>query len=128
MFKTMTGVLDPKKNPKPEEIQKIPSYIFCQWLAGNPHTILAANQINYYDDIPIECQYQMIKTVFAGKVKYIPYVKGATIDKQKSIEYVSKHFKISEEKAREYVELIDPEELENIKKIYSEYELKKGKS
>lgn len=125
MFKTMTSALDPKKNPSQEEIQKIPSYIFCRWLSGNPHTILAANQINYYDDIPIENQYKMIKSVFAGKIKYIPYPKNVSQDKMKKVEYLADYFKISEEKASEYLELISEDELNSIVNMYSEYELKK---
>lgn len=127
MFKTLTGVLDPKKNPTAEEIQKIPSYIFCRWLSGNPNTILAANQINIFSDIPIENQYQMIKNVFAGKIKFIPYPKNTSEDKMKKVEFIADHFKISEEKAHEYLDLIDPGELNSIVNMYTEYELKKGK-
>lgn len=124
MFKTLTGAIDPKKKPSLEEIQKVPSYIFCKWLSGNPHTIIAANAINMYDDIPIENQYWMVKHAFAGKVKFIPYPKNQSVDKLKTIEYLTKHFKISEEKAHEYLEFISKEELDYIVNMYSEYELK----
>lgn len=126
MFKTMTSVLDPKKNPSQEEIEKIPSYIFCRWLSGNPHTVLAANQINCYHDIPINNQYDMIKSVFAGKIKYIPYPKSVNEDTQRSVRYLAKHFNISEEKAQEYMQLISKEELKGIVDMYTEYELNKG--
>lgn len=125
MFKTLTGAIDPKKNPTNEEIQKIPSYIFCRWLSGNPHTISAANAINLYDDIPIENQYWMVKHAFAGKVKFIPYPKNVTEQSLKKIEYISKHFKINEEKAQEYIEFMDVNELQGIIDMYTEMELKK---
>lgn len=121
----MTGVLDTRKNPSIDEIQKIPSYIFCRWLSGNPHTIIAANMINLYPNIPIECQYEMIKTAFAGKVKYIPYPKNEPKDKQKKIEFIADWFKISLEKAKEYLDYISQEELETIVNMYTERELKK---
>lgn len=124
MFKTMIGVMDPKKKPTPEEIQKIPSYVFCRWLSGNPNTVQAANQINYYFDIPIENQYNMIKTAFAGKIKYIPYPKKESENKLKQIDYISDFFKISEEKAKEYLELMDKTELNEIIKMYDEYQSK----
>jgi hypothetical protein len=126
MFKTMTGSLDPKKNPSQDEIQKIPSFIFCKWLSGNPHSIQAANAINMYDDIPIENQYYMVKNAFAGKIKYIPYPKNVSQDKLKRVQYLAKHFNISEEKAQEYLDLISNEELDEIVNMYTEYELKKG--
>jgi hypothetical protein len=43
----------------------------------------------------------------------------------KKAEFVAEHFKISEEKAREYMDLISKEELKHIVDMYTEYELKK---
>ena len=126
MFKTMTGVLDPKKNPSDDDINKIPSYIFCRWLSGNPHTIIASNMINMYDSIPIQNQYNMIKSAFAGKIRFIPYPKNTAEDTLKKVQYVAEHFKITEEKAREYIDLIDNKELSDIVQMYQEYELKNG--
>jgi hypothetical protein len=124
MFKTMTGSLDLKKNPSIEEINKIPSYIFCRWLSGNPHTIQAANVINVYDKIPVENQYKMVKTAFGGKIKYIQFPKNVSQDKLKSVEFVGLHFKVSEEKAKEYMEFISKEELNFIVEMYTEFELR----
>lgn len=125
MFKTLTSALDPKKHPTVEEIQKIPSFIFCRWLSGSPHAIIAANAINLYSDIPIENQYYMVKNAFGGKIKYIPYPKSESVDKMKKAEFVAQHFNISEEKAKEYMDLISKEELKRIVDMYTEYELKK---
>lgn len=121
MFKTIIGVLDVKKNPTPEEIQKIPSFIFCNWLSGSPHAIFAANQINYYSDIPIENQYKMIKIAFGGKIKYIPYPKKIQEDEFKHVDYLVEHFKISQEKAKEYLTIMDKSELKRIVDMYEEY-------
>ena len=124
MFKTMTGVMDLKKNPSSEEINKIPSYVFCRWLSGNQYTISAANQINITSNIPIENQYWMIKHAFGGKIKYIPYPKKESDNTIKNIEYLVDFFKISEEKAREYLELIDKDELKRIVKMYEDLKSK----
>lgn len=125
MFKTLTSVLNKNSNPSDEDIQKIPSYIFCRWLSANPHTIQAANAINIYDNIPIVNQYKMIKSAFAGKIKYIPYPKNITEESLKQTDYIADYFKISLEKAKEYISIIDPAELNYIVNMYSEYELKK---
>jgi len=125
MFRIMTGVLDKKKNPTDAEIEKIPSYIFMRWLSGSPMAVLAANQINFYDKIPILNQYKLIKNVFAGKIKYIPYPKNIKPDTEKKIEYLSEHFKISLEKAREYLDFISKEELKEIVQMYGDFEGKK---
>ena len=120
MFKVMTGVLNKNSRPSATDIQKIPSYIFCRWLSGSPHGIMAANQINKYDKIPIECQYNMIKTAFAGKIKYIPYPKKTNNQTLKTIEYLSDFFKISEQKAKEYMDFIDEKELSCIIEMYQQ--------
>lgn len=125
MFQTLTGVLDPKKNPSVEEIKKIPSFIFCRWLSGHRATIGAANMFNLYNDIPIENQYKMIKVAFGGKIKYIPYPKNVTINSVKSTEFISTHFNISYEKAQEYLEFLSKEELKYIVQMYTDLELKK---
>lgn len=124
MFKTMTSALNPRANPSLEEINKIPSYIMCRWLSGNSVTVQAANAINLYSDIPIENQFNMIKSAFAGRVKFIPYPKNNSEQELKSVEYLSRHFNISLEKAKEYLTLIDDDELNSIIEMYEEYDLK----
>ena len=125
MFKTITSALDLKMHPTPEEIQKIPPFIFARWLSGNIHAIQAANIFNLYLDIPIENQYHAVKAAFGGKIKFIPYPKNISGDKQKKVQYLAEHFKISEEKAQEYLEFISKEELDRIVTMYSDYELKR---
>lgn len=125
MFKTITSALDPKKTPSEEDINKIQSYVFCRWLSGNPHAIQAANMINVYSDIPMVNQYNMVKSAFGGKIKYIPYPKNISEKELKEVEYVSAHFNISLEKAKEYIDLISKKELKQIVDMYTEYELKK---
>lgn len=119
MFNTIKTALDPKKTPSDEELQKISTYVFCRWLSGNPHTIKAANMFNRFENIPIENQYHVIKSAFAGKIKYIPYPKNIKEKKNPELEYLSKHFNISLEKAKEYLELISEEELNMIVEAYS---------
>jgi len=125
MFKTLTGCLDKRKHPTDEEINKIPSYIFCRWLSGNPHTISAANQINFYDNIPMLQQYKMIKSAFAGKIKYIPYPKNVSENALKEVQYIAAHFNINTEKAKEYIGLMDPKEKQEIVQMYTDAEMKK---
>ena len=125
MFKTMMGCLNPKSKPASDDIKKIPPFIFCRWLSGNPSTILAANQLNLYDKIPIVNQYDMIKSVFAGKVKYIPYPKSVKEDATKYLQYLSEHFNVSLDKAEDYMEFISKEELKEIVDMYTAHELKK---
>lgn len=118
MFNTMFSALDKNKTPTNEEIEKISSFIFCKWLSGSPSTIFKANDINLYYDIPIINQYFLIKHSFAGKVRNVKYVKT---DKNEGydIDLLVKHFKISKNKAIEYLKLIDKNELNYIRELYT---------
>lgn len=114
----MTQATKTKVDATPEEISKIPSFVFCRWLSGSPYTIMAANIFNRYSKIPIENQFEVIHRSFGGKVKYIPYPKSTAESEMKEIEYLAQYFKISRSKAREYLDLIDKEELRKIVDAY----------
>lgn len=116
MFPTMWSSLDKNKTPTKEDFKKIQSFMFCKWLAGDSRTLQTANIINQYYDIPIENQYYLVKNQFAGKIRNIKYIKSEKDDTDTSI--LERHYKISSEKAREYLNFISQEELEYLKELY----------
>ena len=117
MFNTIFSVLDKKKNPSEEEINKIAPFIFLKWLGSDPRTIQAANQLNLYYNIPMINQYNLVKVAFAGKGIYLSYPKNVK-DDSKEREIISRHYKISLVKAKEYMELMSKEEINTIIKLY----------
>lgn len=117
MFNTMFSSLDKNKSASISEIEKVPSFIFCKWLAGNPQTIFTANDINRFYNIPMYNQYFLVKHKLAGKVRNVKYVKSDKYDSP-DINLMIKHFKISKEKAIEYLRLIDKNELQYLRKLY----------
>lgn len=121
MFNTMFSALDKNKNATSMEINKIQSFIFCKWLSGSPQSIFTANEINQFYDIPIENQYYLVKHKLAGKVRNIKYIKTDKINNP-DIDILIKHFKINQTKAIEYLNIINKNELHELRKIY---ELKK---
>ena len=122
IFDIFTTVLN-GKDVTPEEIAKIPSYVFCTWLSGSPYTILAANEINKYSDMPVENQYYMIKNAYQNKIKFIRYPKGAKSQTElKEIEYIQKYFKINQQQALDYYNLISKDELSKIQSAYERLE------
>ena len=98
-----------------EEINKISDFVFCRWLSGNPNLIGLSNLFNQYSDIPIELKVKIVQNLVGGKVRYIPYPKGAKETEVKDLEYLSEFFNISREKAQMYAEFIDKKELQKIK-------------
>lgn len=98
-----------------EDINKISDFVFCRWLSGNPNLIGLSNLFNQYSDIPIELKVKIVQNLVGGKVRYIPYPKGAKETEVKDLEYLSEFFNISREKAQMYAEFIDKKELQKIK-------------
>lgn len=101
------------------EIEKIPSYLFCKWLSGNSVTLFAANMFNqYYKELPIDVQYKAINKAFKNKIKFIKYPKGNQEKATRDQEIVSWYFKVSLDKAKEYLEFISENELKSISNLY----------
>ena len=118
MFPTMWSSLDKNKNVTSEDLKKVSAFMFCRWLAGNPTTIKDAATFNIYD-IPVENMYYYIKNQYAGKIRNIKWVKAENDNTDENvINMLSLHFKISVEKAKDYLTLISTEELEYLIEIY----------
>lgn len=103
--------------PSDEELEKIPSFMFCRYLGGNPSTIFAANQFNmYHKEIPMPLQYKMVKQVFGGKKLYSQLPKKSKTSED--LDCLCKHFKISRDKAKEYRTFLSDAEFEDINISY----------
>lgn len=98
-----------------EDINKISDFVFCRWLSGNPNLIGLSNLFNQYSNIPLDLKVKIVQNIVGGKVRYIPYPKGAKETEVKDLEYISEFFNISREKAQMYAEFIDKKELQKIK-------------
>ena len=98
-----------------EDINKISDFVFCRWLSGNPNLIGLSNLFNQYSNIPLDLKVKIVQNIVGGKVRYIPYPKGAKETEVKDLEYLSEFFNISKEKAQMYAEFIDKKELQKIK-------------
>lgn len=120
----MKRCLDTKQPPSDSELQKIPPFIFCRWLSGSPMTVLASNQLNLYYNMPIQNQFNLIRSAFGGKVKFIPYPKNIKEDSDKELIFLAKHYKISLPMAKEYKELMSKDEYNEIIQMYMTEELR----
>ena len=101
----------------PDELDKISPFIMCRWLAGNAGTLQVAQFLNLYSKIPLKVQVQLIQSILGTRVKYIPYIKGSKVE-DKDLEYISKYFNISKEKALMYSEFISNKELKDLKRMF----------
>lgn len=116
-FKHIFTVLKKNAIPADEELNKIPSFMFCRFLGGHPVTIMPANEFNkYHKEIPMDVQYKMVKSIFAGKGIFPVMLKK--LPQEDHLDSLCKYFKISRERAREYRTYLSDEEFERINSIY----------
>ena len=115
MFNVFNGILKNKKLT-PEDRKKINAYLFKRWVSGNIDGLMFSSFINSFD-LKEEILYEYFRCLLAPKkIKYIPWTKE---DKDlEEIEIIASHYKISREKAREYCELLDKDQIQEIKEYY----------
>lgn len=112
MMTTLKG-----QNASIEDIKKIPPFLMCRWLSGNPLTLQASNFFNTNPNVPIEVIYKSIQRAFKGKVKFIQYPKNTVIKDNKDVEYLCEYYNVRPDLARDYLKYISQEQLNHIREI-----------
>jgi len=117
-YKIMTSVLT-SYSPTDEEKKSINSFFLCRWLSNSPRAIFISSIINrYYKEIPPSIQYDFVKdTLSRDGIKYIKYSKKEQAP-EKTIENISKFYKVSIVDAKSYFDLMDDEEKNKFKHLY----------
>lgn len=115
LFDTLKTIIT-GKDAKLEDIADINTFVMCRWLSGDPRTIMVANMLNRFPNIPTDKQYEFAKYLVKHKVKYLRYYKNKhNLDEYENI---SKYYNISLDKAYEYAKLMSQEEFDYINAIY----------
>jgi len=116
-YQIMVSILNDYK-PTLEEKQIINSFFMCRYLSGSPASIFVGNFINrYYNEVPIELQYDISKQLLRGRIKFIQPPKKDKIN-DKILENITRYYKISLTDAMQYFDLMDKEEQEHFELLY----------
>ncbi len=124
-FKVMTSLLN-NTTPTKDEIKTLNSFFMCRWFSNNPHTVSMGNMVNLYYDMPLEIQYKFCEDYIAmtrmkDRVKFISFSKDKqNKDFQKLMDNIQRKYKINEEQAQEYFNLMDNDERNKIYNMYNE--------
>lgn len=112
-YEIMKSAIDKSFEPSLEEMNKINPFFFARYISNDPSTIHIANVLNNFSNIPIDCQYKLVRYSTIDKISFINYNKKI---KSKDIEVIMKYYNTNEETAKEYLEIIkDTEELNHIR-------------
>ena len=116
MFKVFNGCL--KNIPlTAEDEKKINSFIFKRYISNNIDGLMFCSYINSYD-LSNEALYEYFRCIFKNrKITYIPYT---TSDKKSDdIEFLKKHYNCNDRVANDYLAILSPEQIKELKKNYN---------
>ena len=113
----MTSILS-DYNPTYDEKMTVNSFFLCRWLSNNPDTVFVGNVLNrFYNEIPLNKQYDMSKHLLRGKIKYIQFPKKIK-NSEKVIDNICRYYKVSIDSAYEYWNLMSEKERNNMEIMY----------
>lgn len=107
ILKTGQSVLDDEKDYVPFIVNKALSYHY--------DCILYANQMNMYHTLDAKMQYDYLRMVIRKRSRpFQPWIKKETIQ---DLEIIKEIYKVSNEKAKEILELLSVEQLDHLRHI-----------
>jgi hypothetical protein len=96
-----------------ENIKDYPAFIVNRILSGDIGCVALVNELNKRYTMPADMQYKFLLHTVPKKKRYNPYIKKDKID---YLEDIKEYFNVSTEKAKEYLEVLDTEQIISIKK------------
>lgn len=96
-----------------------PTFQILQGLSQNMDTVLLANEMNKRPELPKEMQYKFLEKSVTKKKRYGKWGKAEEEGNKEDIETVSEFYQVSRPRAKEYLKLINKDELEYMRKANS---------
>ena len=94
------------------------AFIVNRSLSNFPDTVLYANEMNKYPDIPVEWQFQFLRNSVSKRKRFSKWHKKPVVTED--VTAVSRYYKYSLEKALEVISMLSDEQLTCIKQQMDE--------
>jgi hypothetical protein len=94
--------------------KKYPTYIVNKALSSFPECLLYANEMNKMHHLDKKLQFQFFLNSIRPKKRFSKWLRSSKI---KNLEYVKEYYGYSNEKARQALEILNNDQLEEIKTI-----------
>ena len=96
--------------------KKYPTYIVNKALSSFPECLLYANEMNKMHHLDKKLQFQFFLNSITPKKRFSKWLRSSKI---KNLEYVKEYYGYSNEKAKQALEILNNDQLEEIKTIIS---------
>ena len=94
--------------------KRYPTYIVNKALSSFPECLLYANEMNKMHHLDKKLQFQFFLNSIRPKKRFSKWLRSSKI---KNLEYVKEYYGYSNEKARQALEILNDDQLEEIKTI-----------
>ena len=96
-----------------ESLEKeYPPFIINKCMSGFIETVLIANEMNIYQNLPKKMQYDFFINIVRPRKRFSPWMRKEKID---TLEIIKKYYGYSDEKARSAIKILTQEQIEFIK-------------
>jgi hypothetical protein len=119
-FDFLNAINENKKDlfQDPQASKDYSPFMINRGLSFFPDTVLHANEMNQYAQIPTKWQFEFLKNSIPKKKRFSKWhKKDATHDQ---IKIIIKHYKCSEKKAHEILSILTPKQVIEIQAAYEE--------
>jgi hypothetical protein len=96
--------------------KKYPTYIVNKALSSFPECLLYANEMNKMHHLDKKLQFQFFLNSIRPKKRFSKWLRSSKI---KNLEYVKEYYGYSNEKAKQALEILNNDQLEEIRTIIS---------
>ena len=100
-----------QKNLNITDFSKYSKFLVLRGLSNYYDTVLLANEMNLYPNIPGEYQFHFLKSLITKKKRWSKWSKKKKVD---NIEIVKQSYKVSDDKAIGILELLSPDQLDQL--------------
>ena len=101
---------------KPELEKEYKPFIINRGLSFNHDTVLYANEMNFHNHADSKLQFDFFLNSIRPKKRFSKWLRSSKI---KNLEYVKEYYGYSNEKAKQALEILNNDQLEEIKTIIS---------
>lgn len=117
-FDFLNAINENKKDmfQDPQAEKDYNAFIINKGLSFFPDTVLYANEMNRTRDIPKKWQFEFLKNSIPKKKRFSKWHKKDNV--AETVQLLMKHYKYSEKKAYEVVDILTPMQVEEIARSY----------
>lgn len=97
-----------------EDKTEFNTYMIHRFISMNPDYVDAVNLIQRYPDCPKRKVYQFYCELLPKKKAFFKYIKASAKDDPETIKAVAEYYKCSTREAKEYINIVDVDNIKNV--------------